>query len=115
MYLGEAMINQEDMDKFLELGKGLDIKGLASDVEDTTVIEETISHIVEEEQTKISSDEGKGEKGDVVIMNTNLAVMDDTNTVYIDNIIKTFLIWTEEKMPNGHVAFSCKVCGGKWV
>ena len=88
MYLGEAMIPQEDMDKFLALGKELDIKGLASDVEDTTVIEETKSYVVEEERTQIATDEGKGEKGEVVIMNTTPAIVDDTNTVYIDNKIK---------------------------
>ena len=85
------------MDKFLALGKELDKKGLASDVEDTTVIEEIQSHIVEEVQTQISSDEGKGKKGEVVIMNKTPVVMDETTTVYIDNKVKTFLIRTEEK------------------
>ena len=111
MYSGKAMIPKEDLDKFLALGKELDIKGLASDVEDTTVIEDIQSHIVEEVQTQISSDEGKGKKGEVVIMNTTPVVMDETNTVYIDNKVKTFLIRTEEKMPNGHFDFRCKVCG----
>ena len=43
MYLGEAMIPKEDMDNLLALDKELNIKGLASDVEDTTVVEETKS------------------------------------------------------------------------
>ena len=53
-------------------------------------MEETKSHLVEEEQTQIFFAEGKGEKGKAVIMNKTPAVRDDTNTVYIDKKLKPF-------------------------
>ena len=50
MYFGEAMVHQEDIDKFWALAQELDIKGLASDVEDTTVVEKAKANILEEDQ-----------------------------------------------------------------
>ena len=47
MYFGEAMIHQEDMDNFWALAQELNIKGLASDVEGTTVVEEETKYTPE--------------------------------------------------------------------
>ena len=98
------------MDKFWALAQELDIKGLSSDVEDTTVVEKATANILVEyqEPKDFMSDEG-----DVVLIDTVSDTKDATSSVDIDNKIKSFLVRTEEKMANGHPAFSCKICGKK--
>ena len=121
MYFGEAMIHQEDMDNFWALAQELNIKGLASDVEGTTVVEDKTKHIhangtLKEEQEQIVSENEIGEVvfENVIVGNVTLAnTIDENHFNDIDDQIRSYLVRTEQKMPNGHPVFSCQVCDKK--
>ena len=111
MYFGEAMIHQEDMDNFWALAQELNIKGLASDVEGTTVVEQESKYTPE---ISILTEEPENEKDEVVFDNViveNITVANDFKD--IDDQIRLYLVRTKQKMPNGHPVYSRQVCDKK--